>query len=120
MAQDFVNYVTEFVIDQGYADATSIEEGVRRFNQDQRTLHGTDWAFTIFVVDSSDDQDRQFAAGPGHRGDFAFPGGLFMVVPSTRTAEIFAHELGHIFWAMDEYLFVHPGRTSAGITTAMH
>ncbi len=105
MAQDFVNYVTEFVIDQGYADATSIEEGVRRFNQDQRTLHGTDWAFTIFVVDSSDDQDRQFAAGPGHRGAFAFPGGLFMVVPSTRTAEIFAHELGHIFWAMDEYLF---------------
>ena len=100
---DFVEYVTEFVVDRGYSDASSIEEGVRRFNQDQRLQHGTDWALTIFVVDASDDADGRFETGPGHRGAFAFAGGLFMVIPSTRTAEIFAHELGHIFWAMDEY-----------------
>jgi hypothetical protein len=102
---DFTKYVTEFVIDRGYSSATSIEDGVRRFNQDQRLAHGTDWAFTIFVADASDDVDKMFAPGSGHRGAFAFAGGLFMVIPSTRTAEVFAHEMGHIFWAMDEYQF---------------
>ena len=102
---EFTRYVTEFIIAQGYSGAASIEEGMRQFNQQQRDLHGTDWAFTIFVVDASDDQDGMFAPGPGHRGAFAFAGGLFMVVPSTRSAAIFAHEMGHIFWALDEYPF---------------
>ncbi len=103
--EEFVDYVSEFIVARGYSDAASIEEGVRRFNQDQRVLHGTDWALTIFVVDASDDVDDMFAPGEGHRGAFAFAGGLFMVMPSTRSAATFAHEVGHVFWAMDEYVF---------------
>lgn len=96
-------YVGDWVTEQGYGDANSIEDAVRQFNQDQRITHGTDWAFTIFIADSSDDADGLFASGGNFAGAFAFPGGLFMVTPSTRPASTITHELGHIFWARDEY-----------------
>jgi len=107
-------YVTEFLAGVGHDNVNSIEAGVRRFNHQQRIAHGTDWAFTIFVVDASDDADDRFAIGSGHRGAFAFPGGLFFVIPSTRSAAIFAHETGHIFWAMDEYESGHSWSETRG------
>ena len=36
-------------------------------------------------------------------GAFAYPGGLFIVTPSERPASTYTHEMGHIFWARDEY-----------------
>lgn len=96
-------YIGHFVTQLGYGDANSIEEAVYRFNHDQRIKFDTDWAFTIFVVDSSDDPDGLFASGGSFGGAFAFAGGLFIVTPSTRPASTITHELGHIFWARDEY-----------------
>ncbi|MEZ6075725.1 MAG: hypothetical protein R3C56_08615 [Pirellulaceae bacterium] len=58
---------------------------------------------TIFVVDSRNDSDSQFAVGGSFSKAFSFAGGLFMVVPSTRPASTYAHETGHLFWARDEY-----------------
>src|SRR5690606_34202869 len=46
----------------------------------------------------------QFNAGGSFSRAFAFAGGLFMVIPSTRPASSFAHETGHMFWARDEYV----------------
>ncbi|TWU59485.1 Dockerin type I repeat protein [Rubripirellula tenax] len=96
-------YIGHFVTELGYGDARSIEEAVQRFNHDQRLKLGTDWAFTIFVADSSDDPDGLFASGGSFSGAFAFAGGLFVVTPSTRPASTITHEMGHIFWARDEY-----------------
>lgn len=101
-SSEFNRYVGDWVTSLGYGDSNSIEEAVQRFNHAQRERLQTDWAFTIFVVDSSDDPDGLFASG-GFAAAFAFAGGLFIVTPSTRPASTIAHEMGHIFWARDEY-----------------
>lgn len=100
---DFTLYAGDFITAQGYGNVTLIEDGVRQFNHAQRVKFGTDWAFTIFIADSSGDSDGLFAAGNSFAAAFAYPGGLFIVSPSTRGPSTFAHEMGHIFWARDEY-----------------
>lgn len=99
---NFQNYVGRWMTDLGYAETGTLDRAIRTFNDDQRRLHETDWAFTIVVVDSSNDADGFFPEG-GFRGAFAFAGGMFSVVPSERPTSTFAHETGHIFWARDEY-----------------
>lgn len=103
ISNDFNLYVGDFLIAQGFGNVGSIEEGVKQFNDHQRDQMGTDWAFTIFMVDSSDDPDGRFIPGGFFQTAFAYAGGLFMVTPSTRPASTIAHEMGHIFWAKDEY-----------------
>jgi hypothetical protein len=97
----FERYVGNWLTGLGFGDAPSIERAMHLFNDSQRRDNGTDWAFTIFVVDSSND-DGFFASG-GFVGAFAYSGGLFSVVPSTRPVSTFSHEMGHIFYARDEY-----------------
>ncbi|MCO8123947.1 dockerin type I domain-containing protein [Stieleria sp. TO1_6] len=97
----FERYTGDWLTDLGYGDAPSIERAMHLFNDSQRVKHQTDWAFTMIVVDSSDD-DGFFASG-GFSGAFAYPGGLFYVVPSERPVSTYSHELGHLFWARDEY-----------------
>lgn len=103
ISNDFQLYAGAFLTAEGYGDAPTFEAAVHRFNHDQRLRLGTDWAFSIFVVDSSDAENNQFAPGGSFQNAFAFPGGLFFVMPSTRPASTVAHETGHIFWARDEY-----------------
>ncbi len=95
--------ITSFLTPLGYADSSSVGEAVIRFNHDQRTRLNTDWAFTIFVADASDDPDGSFASGGPFSTAFAFAGGRYIVTPSTRPARTITHELGHIFYARDEY-----------------
>lgn len=106
-SNDFSEYVREFLDAQGFSSGTSLaalETDMRLFNNAQREKHNTQWAFTMIVAPSFNDADGMFAPGGSFRQAFAFAGGLFMVVPSTRPASTFAHELGHLFWARDEYL----------------
>ena len=103
ISNEFNFYVGEFLTNQGFGNVSSIEEGMKQFNAHQREQMGTDWSFTIFMVDSSDDPDGQFLPGGYFQTAFAYAGGLFMVTPSTRPASTIAHEMGHIFWARDEY-----------------
>lgn len=98
----FQRYVGNWLTDLGYGDAPSIERAVHLFNDSQRQTHQTDWAFTVFVVDASNDADGYFAQG-GFIGAFAYAGGLFVVIPNGRPVSTFTHEMGHIFWARDEY-----------------
>ncbi|MBX3422803.1 MAG: protein containing Planctomycete extracellular domain protein [Pirellulaceae bacterium] len=102
ISNHYTFYVSEFLDNLGRATG-DIERDIRAFNHSQRMKFGTDWAFTIFVANSQRDSDGQFAAGGSFNRAFAFAGGLFMVVPSTRPASTFAHETGHMFWARDEY-----------------
>lgn len=70
--------------------------------------YGTDWAFTVFLVDNSNDADGYFSDG---YHAYAYLGGPFTVCPHLRPGgppgpvlrEVFAHEMGHIFYATDEY-----------------
>jgi hypothetical protein len=103
-SNDFTRYLGEFYRARGYADdpRTTLDEAVFAYNNDQRIANDADWSFTIFVVDSSDDADGMFAGGAFLQA-FAYEGGLFMVVPSERPAQTFAHEMGHLFWSYDEY-----------------
>ncbi|TWU45386.1 Dockerin type I repeat protein [Novipirellula aureliae] len=117
-SQDFELAVADWMDSLGYSGSSSVQTAVQQFNHDQRIKLGTDWAFTIFVIDSSDDpvlgdaiedpddpddNDGFFPADGYFRGAFAYAGGLFMVTPSSRPAATIAHEMGHIFWTRDEY-----------------
>ncbi len=90
----------------GY-NAPSYFTRVRDYNNALRTTYQTDWAFTVFVVDSSADSDHRFKDG---YFAYAYLGGPFMVMtygnngygPSNMDA-VAAHEIGHIFYALDQY-----------------
>ncbi len=102
-SNDYTLYVGEFLSSVGFGSG-NLESDIRGFNQSQREKLGTDWSFSIFVVPSQNDADGQFAAGGSFSRAFAFAGGLFMVIPSTRPASTYTHETGHMFWARDEYV----------------
>jgi hypothetical protein len=80
---------------------------VRDYNNALRSTYQTDWAFTIFVVDSSVDSDNRFSDG---YFAYAYLGGPFTVMtygnngygPYNMDA-VLAHEMGHIFHALDQY-----------------
>jgi hypothetical protein len=86
---------------QGYVLA------VYDFANDLRTRYGTHWGVVIFVVDSSDDADGEFA--DGHGGYTRF-GGPYLVMAYDNDGYgienmggATAHELAHTFYALDEY-----------------
>ena len=77
------------------------------YNNALRTSKGTDWGFTVFVVDSSADADGLFSDG---WSAYAYIGGPFVVMTYdnglwgiSRMDQVMAHETGHIFWATEEY-----------------
>jgi len=103
VSNDYEKWIPEFLTGQGFSASNDLEDNMRDFNQAQRLKWNADWSFTLFVVNSKIDGDGTFATGGTFSRAFAFAGGLFYVVPSTRPASTFTHETGHIFWAKDEY-----------------
>ena len=91
----------------------SIGDDLRAFNHQQRVAHGSNWAFTVFVVNDTNDPDGKFKAG-GFSFGFAYPGGQATVLPLGRPVSSFAHETGHIFWGDDEYLGGDPHDSRRG------
>lgn len=102
-SNDYALWVEEFLTGVGQTSSSGIEVNMRAFNDAQRQKLSTDWAITIFVVNSNADADGLFAPTGSFTRAFSFAGGLFVVSPSTRPASTFAHEIGHMFWAKDEY-----------------
>lgn len=94
-------WITETIEYLGYPS-------VLDYVNDLRNRLGTNWAFLIFVVDSSNDADGRFQEGVYAHGpvggpyllmtyDGPFKGGIY------RMPFITAHEIGHTFYATDEY-----------------
>jgi hypothetical protein len=106
ISNDFKWWVGDFLEDVGYLKTGSIDTDIREFNHAQRLKYGADWSFTIFVANDYNDADGRFLQGGSFTRAFAFSGGRFLVAPSRRPASTFAHETGHIFYAMDEYASV--------------
>jgi len=102
-SNDHTLWISKFLSDVGFSGGANLNDNVRAFNNVQREKLDTDWSFTIFVANSQNDGDGSFAPGGFFTRAFAFAGGLFQVVPSTRPASTYTHETGHMFWARDEY-----------------
>jgi len=104
----FTSWVYDFLIPAGFNKHGNYSADIRAFNHAQREKHNTDWAFTIFVVNDENDlatdltRPGMFEPGGFDRA-FAFSGGRCFITPAGRPASTFAHESGHMFWALDEY-----------------
>jgi len=95
----------------GYPFTGAYLDSIYDFVNYQKSLKNTDWGFTIFVVDSSNDVDGKFADGY-----FAFSilngdgGGPYLVMTYDNNNyginsmdAVLAHETGHMFGATDQY-----------------
>jgi len=90
----------------GYSEPDYFDQ-VFHYNNDRRDAAGTDWSFTWFLVDSQLDADGEFSDG---LFAYAYVGGPFSVMTydndgygSGNMDAVAAHEMGHIFYALDEY-----------------
>jgi len=102
-SEGYLQWGPQFLQGVGFNNSPNFETNIRSFNNAQRTKLDTDWSFTIFVVNAMRDIDGSFAPGGSFSRAFAFAGGLFEVIPSSRPNSTYTHETGHIFWARDEY-----------------
>ncbi|MBN1876802.1 MAG: hypothetical protein JXA33_21440 [Anaerolineae bacterium] len=89
--------------DYGYAIA------VRNYVNALREQYQADWGTVVFVVDDENDPDHAFADG---LFGYAYFNGPYLVLTHNLNGwgtehmdAIAAHELGHVFWAQDQYDF---------------
>ncbi len=99
-------WISQVMGSLGYSDIDYFERVYSYLNA-IRNADGTDWAVAIFVVDSSNDADGLFTDG---YFAYAYLGGPFIVMTYKNDGytianmdAVTAHELGHSFWALDEY-----------------
>jgi hypothetical protein len=92
----------------GYNQA-HYQDRIAAFNEDERQLTSSDQSFSIFAIYNPPAQGAPAQHLDGVRA-FAYPGLHFSMLfrnGSGRTPEmshrVAAHEIGHIFWACDEY-----------------
>lgn len=94
-------WITEIMNDFGYAG--SVAYMVHEYVNERRA--DTDWGTVAFVVDSSSDADDKFA--DGHIA-LSVIGGPYLIMTTYDNevwtiADIAAHEIGHSFYAKDQY-----------------
>ena len=90
----------------GYTSSNK-DTNARGLNNDQRDALGTNWATTLYVVNDAVDIDNKFSDG---YFAYAYYGGPYAVTTygnnnwgNINFGGVLAHELGHIFFALDEY-----------------
>jgi hypothetical protein len=95
---------------------------VHELNNEWRGYYGTDWVFTAFIVNSTNDPDHRFGQRPAKffRLGFGHLGGPLMAIPfptglqgATPLKQVFIYELAHIFWGQYESLGVGESDCSA-------
>jgi hypothetical protein len=103
ISNDYSDWVNDFLDYAGANTSAGTSTDIRLLNHQQRVAIDADWGFTIFVVNDENDADGMFASGGSFRRAFAFAGGRYFIVPAGRPVLSSAHEIGHMFWARDEY-----------------
>jgi len=91
----------------------------RAYADKVRRSNNTDWAFVLYVVDSLKDADGMFPDGAvAYTSDLYGP---YTVLTYDNDgygfenfAAVLAHEMGHQFGALDEYMPPYPGYPSTG------
>jgi hypothetical protein len=103
-------WIGDALANLGYSGASYWTQ-VRDYVNDLRDTYQTDWAFAIFVVNSEGDADGAFA---DNYFAYAYLGGPFMVMTYSNAGygieymdAVVAHEVGHIFRALDQYSVAH-------------
>jgi hypothetical protein len=105
-------WVNESMAYLGYSSGDWMQR-TRSYINALRQSKATDWAYAIFIVDSSNDMITD-PSTPGSFSDgynaYAYTGGPFCVLTYdnghwgiNRMDQVIAHETGHIFWATEEY-----------------
>jgi hypothetical protein len=91
----------------GYTAFGNHFDNTRDLLNDERDTFGTDWAVAMFVIDDTIDPDNHFTAG---FFAFSYYGGPYLWMTydedgwgNANMDMISAHELGHSFYALDEY-----------------
>jgi len=99
-------WVSEAMASLGYTSGDWMKR-TRDYLNAIRLTYSTDWAYAVYIVDSSADIDGCFSDGYSAYG---YLGGPFVVMTYDNGGwgiagmdQVFAHETGHIFWATDEY-----------------
>jgi hypothetical protein len=99
-------WMDDFLAARGYSRGDFMVN-LAEFNNAQRIAHQTQWACTVFVVNSEADSDGKFS---DNDFAYAFLGGPVAVMTYDNDgwginsmAQVLAHEMGHIFYALDEY-----------------
>lgn len=100
-------WISETMNKLGYVTFSNYFNKVYEYDNYLRELLNTDWAYTIFVVDSSNDADGSFSDS---YSAYAYLGGPFVVMTYDNDDYgianmdfVAAHETGHTFYATDEY-----------------
>ncbi len=99
-------WVNQVMNTLGYVSA-NVTYNNRDFNNDQRDALDTHWAATVYVVNDEVDSDGRFS---DNQFAFTYLGGPYIVTTysndgwgNDRYHRVLAHEMGHLFFAMDEY-----------------
>ena len=105
LSSDFTTWGSEFFEAVGFqnASASTFVDNLETYNHQQRIANNAHWAFTIFVANSENDEFDTWAPGGPFSRAFALPQEKLIVLPSGRPEGTVAHEVGHMFWALDEY-----------------
>ncbi len=111
MNDDYL-WVTDAMVSLGVMEGEDAG-AVHVFNSAAKRRYGTDWVFTAFTANSENSPLHRFR-GAGYTA-YAYLGGPYLVMPypagenpfdideTLLYSQIFQHEVGHIFWATDEY-----------------
>jgi PKD repeat protein len=111
---EFLTLVIPDLMNSSGYENTDPQYQCRDYANDLRKRLKTDWAFIIFVVDSSNDSDGMFNGG-GYAGS-AY-GGTYLIMTYDNRKDrcgienmdrVCAHETCHTFYATDEYLLIPP------------
>ena len=99
-------WVSEALASIGYDTGDWVERAYSYIN-DLRMNKNTDWAYAIFIIDSSEDTNGAFSDG---YFAYSYLGGPFLIMTYDNQRfgidmmnNVLAHEMGHTFWATDEY-----------------
>lgn len=103
-------WIDAFLQAQGHATGGSrnaTRGEFRDYLDGVRMASNTDWAFGVFVADSSNDSDNRFTDS---YFAYAWIGGPYTQMTYgnngwgiSKMGQVLAHEMGHIFYALDEY-----------------
>lgn len=103
-------WISEIMRKFGYSQS-DIFYATRSYVNDMISQDNSDWGFIIFVVDSKNDVDGKFTDG---KFSYAYYGGPFMMTTYDNETygianmdSVVAHEVGHIFYALDQYYGAH-------------
>jgi len=106
-------WVTDVMNYLGYeGDTDEYRQLVNAFNNEWRKKWNTDWAFTAFIVNSTNDPDHLFGVQPAKPLQLVVAecGGPHMAVPfpagspgMTPLRQVFIYGMGHVFWGLYEH-----------------